>query len=414
MEVINELLGRLVLGVGEFEFEFAFFGPQDDGLAVHAADHIEGSAGLAAQGHFQEVVFNAGFDRLAQLAGDLEEAVRRTEPADALVRALVVVIFGPELDALARGLEAVELSAGKELLPERFPEPLDFTESHRVMRTGFEVGDPVLFELGFEAGSTTPGSVLAAVIGEHLAWRFKLGHRLAVDFDDRLGRWTAEQIGTDNEPRVIVHERDDVSVATTQAEGEDVGLPHLVGSGALEEARPGNVALVRFGSRRHELGFMQALPNGLRTGLEKQNPTQPLGDAFNTETRVLLFDFEDFGTNGRVELLPPFGRWGALIAQAFLAIELVSFGPVGHRMDAKIELLGNGGLGEAFFEVELHGAEFQFERIARAARIFWRAPTPPRGGGVRVFLVDRYVFFHGCTPVGNNEVSTTLAFKLVS
>ena len=83
-------------------------------------------------------------------------------------------------------------------------------------------------------------------------------------------------------------------------------------------------------------------------------------------------------------------------------------------MDTEIELIGNGGLGEAFFEVELHDAEFEFERIARAARMFGRAPTPPRGGGVGVFLVDRYVFFHGCTPVGNNEVSTTLAFKLVS
>jgi hypothetical protein len=33
-------------------------------------------------------------------------------------------------------------------------------------------------------------------------------------------------------------------------------LPHLVGSGPFEEARPSDIALVRFGRRRHEVGLM--------------------------------------------------------------------------------------------------------------------------------------------------------------
>jgi hypothetical protein len=82
------------------EFEFAFFGPQNDRLAFHAADHIEGSFGLTAQRHLQQVFFNACFHGFAQLGGDFKIAVGRAKTFDALVRPLVIVVFDPEPDAL--------------------------------------------------------------------------------------------------------------------------------------------------------------------------------------------------------------------------------------------------------------------------------------------------------------------------
>jgi hypothetical protein len=84
------------------EFEFAFFGPENDGLPFHAADHVEGSFGFAAQGHLQEIFLDACFDGLAELGGDFKEAVRRAETFNALVRPLVIVIFDPQANALAR------------------------------------------------------------------------------------------------------------------------------------------------------------------------------------------------------------------------------------------------------------------------------------------------------------------------
>jgi hypothetical protein len=112
VEVINKFLGLLVLRIAQFEFEFALLGPEHDRLAFHAANHVEGSFGLAAQGHLQKVFLNAGFDGLAELSLDLEEAVGWTKAFNALVRALVVIVFDPEFDPLARLLEAVELGAG--------------------------------------------------------------------------------------------------------------------------------------------------------------------------------------------------------------------------------------------------------------------------------------------------------------
>jgi hypothetical protein len=42
---------------------------------------------------------------------------------------------------------------------------------------------------------------------------------------------------------VIVNKADEIGVLASQAEGEDIGLPHLVGRRALEEARLGGIAL---------------------------------------------------------------------------------------------------------------------------------------------------------------------------
>jgi hypothetical protein len=199
VEVISEFL-FVVLLIADTEFEFAFFSAEHDRLAVHPPDHVEGRLGFAAQGQLQEIFLNALFNGGAQLGLDLEGAVRRTEAFNALMRSLVVVIFDPEFDPLAGGVETVELGADQEVLPDRGPETFDLTEGHGMLRAGLEVRHAILFELGLETADAAPGSILAAVVGEHLLGRLKLARRDAVDFDDGVGRGTAKQIRADNEP----------------------------------------------------------------------------------------------------------------------------------------------------------------------------------------------------------------------
>src|SRR5262245_55203336 len=57
-DVVDELL--VFVSIIDREFEFTFFGPKNDGLPFHAADHVEGSLGLTTQGHLQEVFLDAG------------------------------------------------------------------------------------------------------------------------------------------------------------------------------------------------------------------------------------------------------------------------------------------------------------------------------------------------------------------
>jgi hypothetical protein len=182
VEVISEFL-FVVLLIANAEFEFALLSAEHDGLAVHPPHHVERRLRFAAQSQFQQVFLDAGLDRLTQLGLDLEEAIRRAKTFDALMRPPVVVILDPEFDPLTGGVEAVELGAGEELLPDRLPEAFALAQSHGMVRSGLEVGHTILFELGFEAAGATPTGILAAIVGEHLLGRLKLAHRDAIHFD---------------------------------------------------------------------------------------------------------------------------------------------------------------------------------------------------------------------------------------
>lgn len=124
----------MVSGIGEFQFEFAFLGAEHDRLAFHASDHVERGARLTAQGHLQDIVGNACLDGFAQLALHFKEAIGRAKSLNALVGTLVIIVFNPAADTFARGIEALELGAREELLPNGGPEALDFAQSHGMLR----------------------------------------------------------------------------------------------------------------------------------------------------------------------------------------------------------------------------------------------------------------------------------------
>jgi hypothetical protein len=389
VEVISEFFGLLF--IADFKFEFALFSAQDDGLAFHAADHVEGRAWLSAQGHLQEVLLDACLDGLAELTLDLKEAVGRAKTINTLMRALVVVVFNPELDALAGGVKALELSAAEKVLPNSLPEALDFAESHGVLRTGTEVGHAILLELRLKAGGSTPTGVLAPIIRQHLFGWLELGHGLAVNLDDRLGCGAPEKVGPDQEARIVIHEGDEVTVTAAQPEGEDVRLPHLIGSGPFKEAWPGDVLLLGRGLGFQQVGLMELLAHGLRTGLKEEDPPEPLGDGFNSKGRVFLFELNNlFGDNGRDFGLPEFRRRVAL--KALFTLLLVKLNPPGEGLGAHTRFLRDEGAGEALFEVEFNGFEFELEWEADVL-FLWPARSPPRGGVVVVLYWIMITFF---------------------
>jgi hypothetical protein len=117
--VVDEFLFVVVLFIADAEFEFALLGPEHDGLAVHATDHVERRLGFATQGQFQKVLLDAGLDGFTQSRLDLKEPVSRTKAFNALMRALVVVVLDPEFDPFPGRLEAFELGPDQEVLPDR-------------------------------------------------------------------------------------------------------------------------------------------------------------------------------------------------------------------------------------------------------------------------------------------------------
>jgi hypothetical protein len=174
--------------------------------------------------------------------GDLEEAVGGAKAADTLVRPFVIIIFDPEGTSLDGLLEAVELRPLEELSQDRLPEALDLAQRHGMVRTRTDMLDAVLLHLPLEARLPAPVRILAPVIGKHLFGDTVLGHTPAVGLQHVFCRLAAVQSQGDDVATVIVHEADQVGVATRQAEGHDVALPHLVGTGAFEKPGLGRVS----------------------------------------------------------------------------------------------------------------------------------------------------------------------------
>jgi hypothetical protein len=390
VEVIGKFL-FVVLLVTDAEFEFALLGPQHDGLAVHAADHIKGRLRFAAQGQLQEIFLDAGFDGLAQLRLNLEETVGRAQSFNALVGPLVIVVLDPELDAVAGRFEAVELRAHQELLPDGGPEALHFAEGHGMMRAGFEVGHPILFEFGLEAADAAPTGVLTPVVGEHFLGRLELAHRHPIDFDHRLGGRAAEQIRARDEARVIVEEGDEIGIPATKAEGEDIRLPHLIGRGPLEETGTRDIALLGFRSGRHQLRRLQPLTHRGRTGRQEKAAPQHLTDAFDPERGILLLEFDDLLGDGLWESRRPRPLRASL--QPGFPAEAIGLYPVIQAAAADAHFLADQRHAKPFLLQEPDGLEFF---LRRKPPEFFRA-GPPRGASP--LLLHYSLFIHVNTPL---------------
>ena len=232
----------LFLAINE-HLHFALLGTDDHGLLAHPPHHVERAARLPPQRQFQHVLLNAALDDLPQFLGDGKEPIGRTQPLQGLVRPLMVVVLHPQPHPLAGRLEAVELRSHQELLPDRLPEPFDLAQGHGMMRPALDVVDPILAQLRLETGRPAPTAVLAALIREHFFGHAVLRHRRAVHLQHVLCRLAAKHVQPHHVAGVIIEKADEVGVLASQTEGKDIGLPHLVGSGPLEEARLGWIAL---------------------------------------------------------------------------------------------------------------------------------------------------------------------------
>jgi hypothetical protein len=354
VEIIHKFLG-LIFGIGETEFELAFLGAQDDGLAFHATDHIEGSAGLAAQGQFQEIFLDASLKGFLQIALDLEEAVGGADAADALVRAAVVVIGDPEFDTLAGGFETLELGAGEELAPDGSPETFDLAQGHGVMGPAFDVADAVFLELGFEAADAAPGGVLAAVVGEHFLGRLIFADGHPVNFNDRRGGGAAEQVRPDDVPGIVIEEGDQVGVTAAEPEGEDVRLPHLVGGGPLEETGAGEVLGPSWLGRWHQALAVQSGAHRLGTGRQQKQPAQELGDAFGSEGGVRSLQFNNPFGNRRRELVLSGCGSRARLPQRRLPFGAILSNPRHQRAAAYPDLLADQVAAKTVFQNQADG-----------------------------------------------------------
>ena len=154
--ILSCVVHKFFFPAGDFivhqHLDFSLFGPDHHALLPHAAHHIKRVHRTSPKGKFQDVLRHSFLQRLFQVVGDLEEPVGGAQAADTLVGALVIIVRNPEGGSLYRLIEAVKLRTLEEFVLDRLPEPLDFAQRHRMVRTRADVLDAVFFHLPFEAG----------------------------------------------------------------------------------------------------------------------------------------------------------------------------------------------------------------------------------------------------------------------
>ena len=215
--------------------DLTLFSPDDHALVPHAAHHIKRIDRTSPKGQFQDILLNAFLQRLFQIVGNLEKSIGGTQAADALVGPFMIVIRNPKMGPRYRLFETVELSPLEKLVLDRLPETLNFTERHWMMRARPDVLHTVLFHLFFKTGLAPPVRVLTSIVGEHLFGNTVFGDAAAVGLQNMGRGLAAIQPQGGNVTAVVIHEADQIGVATCQPEGHDVALPQLVGTGPFEE-----------------------------------------------------------------------------------------------------------------------------------------------------------------------------------
>jgi hypothetical protein len=371
-------LGFLAL---DQHLHLALFGPDDHRLLAHPAHHIEGTLRFASQGQLERVLLNAPLNDLPQLLGNRKEAVGGTEALQRLVRPLVVVMLHPQPDPLPRRLKTVELRSYQELFPDGFPESLDLAQRHGVMGPALDVMDPILAQLRLEARSSPPTGILASLIGEHLFGHARFGHRRAIDLQNVLGRLAAKDVRSHQVAGEIVHEPDEVGVLAAQAEGEDVGLPQLVGRRALKEARLGGIA-PRFGlPLLQQLLLMQRAANCFPAHRQKQCPSQEVTDLLNAQIGMTTLKFDDFSLDRRRHLGPVADGTSGMGLEAGFALLAVNPHPLAQRAQAHAHFAGHLPDGKAFFQTKLNCFAPDFKGMTMNVLAAGSSRRPPRGAG---------------------------------
>jgi hypothetical protein len=127
----------------ELHLYLALLGADHHRLLSQPPDHVKGFLGLTAQRQLLDVVGDAALDHGAQFLRDGEEPIRREQSLQRLVRTFVIVVFDPQPHPFACLLETVKLRPHQKVLPDRFPEPLDLAQRHRVMGRTADMVDAV-------------------------------------------------------------------------------------------------------------------------------------------------------------------------------------------------------------------------------------------------------------------------------
>jgi hypothetical protein len=182
---------------------------------------------------------------------------------------------------------------------------------------------------------------LAALIGEHLFGHAVFRHGRAVNLQHVLGRLAAKYVQPHHVAGVIIQKADQIGVLASQTEGEDVGLPHLVGCGALEETRLRGIALRLGLPFLQELLLVERAANGFPAHRQEKHPPQELADLLDPQVGMPTLELDDLRLDRRCYLRSPAAATSRVGLQAGFALLSVRPHPLGQGAETHAHLAGH-------------------------------------------------------------------------
>jgi len=177
----------------------------------------------------------------------------------------------------------------QKLVPQRFPESLDFPERLRVLRPALDVSNALAPKLLLEFRAPPPCRVLPALVRQDFL-RVAVGRDAAPERLHHQARpLMMRHRVRHHEARMVVHEADHVEpLVTAQEKREDVRLPELIRLRSLEAPGAVLVGLRRRACLRHQPLLVQDPTHLCLTHPEALEARQHRLDAPRPVLRVLL------------------------------------------------------------------------------------------------------------------------------
>jgi len=263
-----------------------------------------------------------------------------------------------------------------------------------MMRPALDVMDPILAQLRFKARGPAPTRVLASLIGEQFFGHAIFGHCRAINLQNVLGRLAAKNIQSHYVAGVIIHETDQVGVLPSQAEGEDVGLPHLVGRGTLKKARLGRIAPRLGFSFLQQLLLVQCTANCLPAHRQKQCPPQQMTDLLDTQAGMTALEVNHLGLDRCRHLGWLAARASRLGLQAAFALLAIHPDPLTQGAEAHTQFAGYPLDGKTFFQTELNRFASDFIGVGVRVQPTFSPRRPPRGASPLPLTLNLLGTFH--------------------